>query len=194
MLGKDYSDQDCSLARALEVVGERWTLLIVRDAFYGVRRFSDFHAHLDIPRAVLTDRLTGLVEDGLMERVSDPEHAGRQLYLLTRRGRELWPVLHGMMMWGARGSAGNSRIFGHAACGSELDDRGWCPSCQLIPAPEDIITRPKPGRKPRRDDPVALALRSPHRLLEPLDVSRPERGASDTIPAESRVKARAQGR
>src|SRR2546423_15667325 len=77
MLGKDYEGQDCSLARALEVVGERWTLLIVRDAFYGVRRFSDFAAHLDIPRAVLSDRLAGLVEDGLMQRRPDPERAGR---------------------------------------------------------------------------------------------------------------------
>src|ERR1700690_1478964 len=72
MLGKDYQRQDCSLARALEVVGERWTLLIVRDAFYGVRRFNDFQAHLDIPKAVLSDRLNGLVEDGILERRPDP--------------------------------------------------------------------------------------------------------------------------
>ena len=72
MLGKDYQRQDCSLARALEVVGERWTLLIVRDAFYGVRRFNDFQAHLDIPKAVLSDRLNGLVEDGILERLARP--------------------------------------------------------------------------------------------------------------------------
>ena len=64
MLGKDYQRQDCSLARALEVIGERWTLLIVRDAFYGVRRFNDFQVHLDIPKAVLSDRLSGLADDG----------------------------------------------------------------------------------------------------------------------------------
>ncbi|MBV8713141.1 MAG: helix-turn-helix transcriptional regulator, partial [Solirubrobacterales bacterium] len=68
MLGKDYEAQDCSLARALEVIGERWTLLILRDAFFGVRRFNDFHVHLDIPKAVLSDRLSGLVEDGILER------------------------------------------------------------------------------------------------------------------------------
>src|SRR6266511_3542177 len=77
MLGKDYTDQDCALARALEVVGERWTLLILRDAFYGVRRFSDFAAHLDIPRAVLAERLRGLVDDGLLARRPDPERPGR---------------------------------------------------------------------------------------------------------------------
>jgi DNA-binding HxlR family transcriptional regulator len=67
MLGKDYEGQDCALARALEVIGERWTLLIVRDAFYGVHRFNDFHAHLDIPKAVLSERLNGLTEDGILE-------------------------------------------------------------------------------------------------------------------------------
>jgi len=67
MLGKDYQRQDCSLARALEAIGERWTLLIVRDAFYGVRRFNEFQAHLDVPKAVLSDRLSGLVDDGTRE-------------------------------------------------------------------------------------------------------------------------------
>lgn len=168
MLGKDYADQDCSLARALEVVGERWTLLILRDAFYGVERFTDFQAHLDIPKAVLADRLAGLVADGLLQRVSDPEHAGRQLYRLTPSGRDLWPALHRLMRWGARHRSGSSRTFRHAACGTELDDDSTCPQCRFAPAPEDIITEPRRGRKQRRDDPVAVALRSPHRLLDPL--------------------------
>src|SRR5690348_7302888 len=90
MLGKDYAEQDCALARALEVVGERWTLLILRDAFYGVRRFSELQAHLDIPKAVLSDRLNTLVGDGVLERVPDPEHRGRYLYELTQSGRDLW--------------------------------------------------------------------------------------------------------
>src|SRR5947209_19350601 len=77
MLGKDYQQQDCALARALEAIGERWTMLIIRDAFYGVRRFNDFQAHLDIPKAVLSDRLSGLVEDGILVRRQDPDHAGR---------------------------------------------------------------------------------------------------------------------
>ena len=83
MLGKDYIDQDCALARALEVVGERWTLLIIRDAFFGVRRFSEFQAHLDIPKAVLAERLNSLVTEGLLERLPDPAHGGRHLYELT---------------------------------------------------------------------------------------------------------------
>ena len=166
MLGKDYEDQDCALARALEVIGERWTLLIVRDAFYGVHRFNDFHAHLDIPRAVLSERLNGLVEDGIVERLPDPAHAGRHLYQLTQAGRDLWPALHALLMWGSRYRQVNALLFKHAPCGAALGDDGSCPGCGVTPAPEAILTEPL--RRTRRDDPVAMALRRPHRLLEPI--------------------------
>ena len=169
MLGKDYQHQDCSLARALEVIGERWTLLIVRDAFYGVRRFTDFQAHLDVPKAVLSDRLTGLVEDGILERTPDPDRAGRHVYELTAAGRELWPVLHSLLVWGGRHRFPNSRIFRHVACGTQIDERGACPKCGLTPGPEDLEMATSPGRTVKRDDPVALALREPHRLLEPVE-------------------------
>ena len=92
-LGTDYAGQTCSLARTLELVGERWTLLIVRDLFFGVRRFSDLQRHLDIPRAVLASRLATLVEAGVVER--DP-------YRLTAAGEELWPAVHALMQWGER--------------------------------------------------------------------------------------------
>lgn len=171
MLGKDYVAQDCSLARALEVIGERWTLLILRDAFFGVRRFNDFQAHLDIPKAVLSDRLGGLVEDGILERRPDPHHAGRHLYALTASGRDLWPALHALLMWGDRHRAPNSREFTHALCGTLLDDRAHCTTCGTTPDPQDIVTQPAPGRRRRasRQDPVAIALQMPHRLLEPIE-------------------------
>jgi DNA-binding HxlR family transcriptional regulator len=168
VLGKDYEGQDCALARALEVIGERWTLLIVRDAFYGVHRFNDFRAHLDIPRAVLSERLNGLVEDGILERLPDPGHAGRHLYQLTQAGRDLWPALHALLMWGGRYRQVNALLFKHAVCGTVLDHSGACPGCGVAPAPEDILTEPL--RRTERDDPVAMALRRPHRLLEPIQV------------------------
>jgi DNA-binding HxlR family transcriptional regulator len=168
MLGKDYEKQDCSIARTLEVIGERWTLLIVRDAFYGVRRFSDFQSHLDIPRAVLSDRLNGLVDDGILERHPDPDHAGRHLYELTAAGRELWPVLNAMVSWGGRNRRANGRVFKHAVCLTRLDEAGACPKCEVTPLPEDILTEPRRGAR-LRDDPVAIALQGPHRLLDPLD-------------------------
>jgi DNA-binding HxlR family transcriptional regulator len=169
MLGKDYSGQDCSMASALEAIGERWTLLIIRDAFYGVRRFNDFQVHLDIPKAVLSDRLNGLVEDGIFARVADPEHAGRHLYELTASGRELWPVIHALLMWGGRHRRPNTRVYRHAQCGTRLSASGDCPHCEVTPAPEDVLTERRRGYRAVRDDPVTVALREPRRLLEPLE-------------------------
>ena len=168
MLGKDYDGQDCAMARALETLGERWTLLIVRDAFFGVRRFNDFQAHLDIPKAVLSDRLAGLVEEGVLERRVDPEHAGRHLYGLTAAGRDLWPVLNALLAWGSRHRHPNSRVLKHVTCGTVLDERGACHTCDVTPEPGDIVTELRRGRGAMRDDPVSRALRAPHRLLEPL--------------------------
>lgn len=170
MLGKDYEAQDCSLARALGIVGERWTLLIIRDAFYGVRRFNDFQAHLDVPRAVLSDRLRGLVDAGILDRRPDRESRRGHVYELTASGRELWPVLYALLVWGDRHRHRNARTYKHVACGTRLDERGHCPRCALTPGPEDILTVPRRGRGMSRSDPVALALRRPHRLLEPIDV------------------------
>ncbi|MBS1869909.1 MAG: helix-turn-helix transcriptional regulator [Actinobacteria bacterium] len=167
MLGKRYEGQDCTIARSLDAIGERWTLLIVRDAFYGVQRFNDFQAHLDIPRAVLSERLSGLVEHGLLVRRPDPDHAGRHRYELTVDGRALWPALHALLVWGRRRSpTGDIRAFQHAPCGTTLDDLGACPSCGTTPEPEDVVVVAL--RPSQRDDPVTRALRTPHRLLEPL--------------------------
>ena len=168
MLGKDYAGQDCAIAAALESIGERWTLLIVRDAFYGVRRFNDFQVHLDIPKAVLSDRLNGLVGGGLLARDPDPDHAGRHLYELTDSGRELWPVIHALLVWGAKHRKPNSRVYRHAACNTLLSPSGQCTTCQVTPAPEDIVTERRRGYRATRDDPVTRALSAPRRLLAPL--------------------------
>ena len=171
MLGKDYIGQDCAIARALEVIGERWTLLIVRDALYGVRRFKEFHEHLDVPKAVLAERLSTLVERGILVRRPDPDHSGRHLYELTAAGRELWPVLHALLVWGEHNRAPNSRLFRHATCGTELDAAGICPACDLTPAVEDLLTEPRGRPRGARTDPVSMALRGPHRMLEPVEVA-----------------------
>ncbi|MBX6355782.1 MAG: helix-turn-helix transcriptional regulator [Micromonosporaceae bacterium] len=171
-LGKDYRRQDCSLAKALELLGERWTLLVVRDAFLGVRRYRDFLVHLDIPRAVLAERLQTLTGAGVLERRRYQDSPPRDEYVLTARGRELWTVLYPLTRWGERhlGSPGGPRrIYAHASCGTELDDAGACPACGCAVPPGDVETRPGPGADVGlRDDPVSQALRRPHRLLEPL--------------------------
>lgn len=160
-LGKDYAEQDCSLARALEIVGERWTLLIVRDALYGVRRFSDFLVHLDIPRAVLSARLQSLVETGVL--VKDGHD-----YVLTDMGKELWPVVHTLARWAEDHLAAEPcRLFLHAACGTRVQPDGLCGACGRHVAPEDLEIHAGPGVR-RRTDPVSLILRSPHRLLDPI--------------------------
>jgi DNA-binding HxlR family transcriptional regulator len=168
VLGRDYADQVCSVARALEVVGERWTLLIVRDLFFGVTRFTDLQTHLDVPRAVLSARLALLVDAGIAER--RPYRAGRDEYVLTDAGLELWPVVHGLMQWGERHLVddGPVRLFAHAVCGTDLTAAGECPACGVQPPPGDVETRPGPGRPSYvRRDPFSRALRRPHRLLEP---------------------------
>jgi DNA-binding HxlR family transcriptional regulator len=171
-LGTDYDRQTCSLARTLEVVGERWTLLIVRDLFMGVQRFGELAAHLDIPRAVLSARLHALEEEGIVER--RPYRAGRDEFHLTDAGRELWPALYALTAWGERhrcAGGGARRLWLHAACGTELDAAGDCPACAVTPPPDEVETRPGPGRdRPLREDPVSVALRAPHRLLTPLAV------------------------
>lgn len=168
MSAKRYEGQDCALARALEVIGERWTLLIVRDAFYGVQRFNDFYAHLDIPKAMLTDRLSTLVDNDILARHPDPDHAGRHLYQLTDTGRDLWPALHALLSWGSRNRSPNRLRFLHASCGTEIDHRGDCPACGVTPAPEEVDIEPRSRSRGRRSDPVTVALRERHRLLQPL--------------------------
>src|ERR687887_2414390 len=100
MLRRDYEGQNCSIARALEIVGERWTLLIIRDCFLGLRRFEELQQSLGIARNVLTDRLNRLVEEGILERVRYSERPERFEYRLTRKGRELNIALTGLRQWG----------------------------------------------------------------------------------------------
>lgn len=168
-LGVDYVGQDCSMARALELVGERWTLLIVRDSLFGVRRFSDFQTHLGMSKAVLTQRLASLVDAGLMER---RPHGGRDEYAPTEALEGLWPVVFALSQWGgqqAPSPGGARREFLHADCGGLLTGVGMCASCGAVPGPREISMRPGPGIGDTvRANAVSKALRSPRRLLDPI--------------------------
>jgi DNA-binding HxlR family transcriptional regulator len=167
---RGYGKQDCSLAGALELVGERWTLLVLRDCFYGVRRFNDYQAHLDVPRAVLADRLKHLVTAGVLERRPTP--TGHE-YRLTDSGVTLWPAIYALAQWGESRlapPAGPRRLFSHLACGTDLDRSGACPKCGVVPDAADLATRQGPGAlRGLRDDPVSVALADgSHPLLTPL--------------------------
>jgi DNA-binding HxlR family transcriptional regulator len=169
-LRSDYTGQACSLARALEIVGERWTLLIVRDAFYGVRRFGDFAEHLGIPRAVLADRLRSLAAAGVLAHQPDAGPGGE--YELTEKGISLWPALWALLSWGDENYApeGARRVFQHADDGGPLDRSGRCSQCGLTVEPRDVSITPGPGLAgaPTATDSVSAALRGRHRLLQPL--------------------------
>ncbi|MDO9377212.1 MAG: helix-turn-helix domain-containing protein [Nocardioidaceae bacterium] len=167
-LGSGYAGQDCSLARALEVVGERWSLLVVRDCFFGVRRFSDFAAHLDISRAVLTDRLGSLVEAGVLRR---EQVAGHHEYVLTDAGLALWPALHALAAWGGEHAVPGAqpyRLFTHDRCGGRLDAVGRCAACDVVPAPSEVVSEQGPAPRRGRDDAVSAALVGPRPLLVPV--------------------------
>jgi DNA-binding HxlR family transcriptional regulator len=148
MLGRTYDDQVCSIARSLEVLGERWTLLIVRDALLGLRRFEDFQRSLGVARNVLADRLVRLVEAGVLERVPYQQRPPRHEYQLTPMGRELAVPVVGLMHWGDRhlaGPAGPPRLTRHRDCGGALRATLACTKCgqQVAPAGMDVI--PGPG-------------------------------------------------
>lgn len=169
-LGKDYASQECSIARALEIVGERWTLLVVRDALYGVRRYNDFLAHLGIPRAVLAARLQTLTAEGILEKRRYQQSPPRDEYVLTERGIALWPTLRALGLWGRQHfTEGPLRYFRHAECGTELGPYGECPACGAVVPVGDVVMEPGPGLDPDPADPVSRALLKPKRLLEPLE-------------------------
>jgi len=132
MLGSDYSSQACSIAGALGVVGERWSLLIVRDVFLGLRRFDELQADLGVARNVLQSRLTRLVEQGVLERKLYQERPARYEYRLTEKGLDLWPTLVSLMQWGDRYAApagGPAVVLEHRGCGGRVDEHRVCARC-----------------------------------------------------------------
>jgi DNA-binding HxlR family transcriptional regulator len=128
-----FAEMPCSVARTLEVVGEWWSLLVLRDAFKGVRRFDDFQRSLGIARNVLADRLQGLVDHGVLERRLYQERPERYEYRLTAKGFDLYPVIVALMRWGDRWAAddmGPPIVLTHRACGHDVLPVTVCPHCR----------------------------------------------------------------
>ena len=167
MAGIPFSEMSCSIARALDVVGERWSLLILRDAFNGVRRFDDFQRGLGIARNILTDRLESLVAHGVIERRPYQKHPPRYEYELTAKGRELYPVLIALRTWGDRYSAGPdgpSVLVRHRDCGGDAVARTVCDRCGEELRPRDMRVTPGPGLHGDEREPVVPVWL--HRLTE----------------------------
>ena len=153
MLGKAYDNQVCSIARALEVVGERWNLLIIRDAlFAGSTRYSDFQRSLGIATNILKDRLDGFVDAGIMRRHQYSEQPELYEYLLTDKGRDLAPALIALTEWGDRWSApdGPPILYSHIVCGSGVSHEAVCATCGRVNDPAEVQARPGPGMTTER--------------------------------------------
>jgi len=148
MLGRTYDRENCSAARTLELVGERWSLLIIRNAmFAGSTRFTQFERKLGIAPNTLSSRLDRFVEAGLMETrplAGDPE---THEYVLTAKGLDLQPVIVALTEWGDRWAApqGPPIIYEHEGCGGRVHQRLTCQACTAAPAPAQVRARPGPG-------------------------------------------------
>lgn len=132
MTPSDFSEMDCSIARTLGLIGERWSLLVLRDAFYGLKRFEDFQHDLGIARNVLADRLKKLVDHGLLERRLYEDRPPRYEYRLTLKGRDLLPVLLSLMRWGDRWESSSDEPpveLIHTSCGNATHPVSSCAHC-----------------------------------------------------------------
>jgi DNA-binding HxlR family transcriptional regulator len=147
MLPRTYEGQNCSIARTLELMGERWTMLVIREAFLGRRRFDELADGLGIARNVLTDRLRRLVDEGVLEKVPYQERPERFEYRLTAKGVDLWPVLVALLQYGDRHYApdGPPMLLTHKGCGGRLDDRRTCTRCGVTLQAKDAEAIPGPG-------------------------------------------------
>jgi DNA-binding HxlR family transcriptional regulator len=144
---------NCSIARALDVVGEWWTLLVVRDVFMGMRRFEAIQADLGIARNILSDRLSTLVANGVLEKRRYQDHPERFEYVLTEMGRDLVPVLHALMQWGDHWLSpdGPPMVVLHRECGEQVEWGESCPACGRPVEAYEVRLRKGPGW---RDAPV----------------------------------------
>jgi len=154
MRWKELSDERCSVARTIAVIGDRWTLLILRDCFLRVRRFDAFEARLGITRHVLADRLKKLVAHGVLKKVPYQENPVRYEYRLTQAGLDMYPLLACLRHWGDRyaaGSSGPPLLFRHRDCGHVFDPVVTCSGCGEPIDPRAVDVLPGPGAKaPRR--------------------------------------------
>jgi DNA-binding HxlR family transcriptional regulator len=160
MLKNDYESQICSIAGALEVVGERWSLLIVRDIFLGLRRFDEIQGDLGIARNVLNTRLTRLLDQGVLEKRLYQEHPPRYEYRLTEKGLDLWPTIVALMKWGDRytaPAAGPPVLLEHRGCGGAVDEHRMCVQCGARLEVRDVKAQAGPGA--RADHPLMGAAR-----------------------------------
>ncbi len=144
----ELADERCSIARTVSIIGDRWTLLILRDCFLRVRRFDEFEARLGITRHVLADRLKKLVSAGVLRRMPYRERPVRHEYRLTQKGLDLYPILMTIVHWGdthMAGPEGRPMLHRHLTCGALFDPQLSCSACGAPVDPREVQVEPGPG-------------------------------------------------
>ncbi|WP_136636855.1 winged helix-turn-helix transcriptional regulator [Pseudooceanicola onchidii] len=152
----ELAEQSCSMARTLSVIGDRWTLMVLRDCFLGVRRFDDFQRRLGVTRGILSDRLRQLTEAGVLDKVAYQDRPPRHEYRLTRRGLDLHPVILSIVHWGdvhMAGEAGRPILHRHKTCGALFDPVLSCSECGEPVRPHDVEVIRGPGHAADRHMP-----------------------------------------
>ncbi|WP_026909650.1 winged helix-turn-helix transcriptional regulator [Patulibacter minatonensis] len=150
---RQYDSATCSVARALDIVGQPWVLLVLREAFYGLRRFSDIQDHLGVSRSVLASRLEAMVREDLLERrpYREPGQRERTEYVLTDKGRGLYPVIVALRQWGDEhltGDAGVPVHTEHEGCGATVRAALVCDAGHVVGV-DEVERRPGPGHRLR---------------------------------------------
>jgi DNA-binding HxlR family transcriptional regulator len=153
---KSFATMACSIAQCLEITGEWWTMLILRDAFLGYTRFEEFQQRLGVARNVLTQRLNRLVDHGILTKVAYQDHPPRYDYRLTDKGRDLWPVLTALREWGDRWAAPNGAPLEvvHEDCGEVTHTVAVCDHCGEPLHVHNVRARRGPGAEPTNPIPV----------------------------------------
>lgn len=145
---KQSGNRICSVGRALEVLGDKWILLILREAFFGVRHYDEFQSNLGIATNILSNRLKRLVESKIMKKKKDTKDARRVQYTLTRKGIDLFDVTLALMQWGDRWLAdkdGPPLILTHKTCGRRLKSAMTCADCGKVVNAFDVIYKEGPA-------------------------------------------------
>jgi DNA-binding HxlR family transcriptional regulator len=144
----DTSEWPCTIARSVNVLGDHWNLLLIRQACLGTRRFDQFQAQLGIGRNILSQRLDLLVDEGLLQRVEYQDNPSRHEYRLTQKGREVYPILAAMAAWGDRwlvGEEGTPLVLHHTTCAHDMHAAVVCSECAQPFDVRDVRATPGPG-------------------------------------------------
>ncbi|MEM9514129.1 MAG: helix-turn-helix domain-containing protein [Actinomycetota bacterium] len=144
----DTSTWPCTIARSVNVLGDHWNLLLIRDACLGTRRFEDFQRQLGIGRNILSSRLERLVGEGLLDKVQYQDRPVRHEYRLTDKGREVYPILAAMAAWGDRwltGPEGTPLVLHHTSCDHDMHAVVTCSECAAALDVRDVVARAGPG-------------------------------------------------